>query len=96
MGPFARRSRFPKTLRGKTALNICNLLGLKEAQSHRLKYWEIIADNLKKSGWSWAVYRPLIPRGEQSGSLTRIVATESVSSCTRTKNSVKFADKLSV
>src|SRR5436189_3689988 len=44
--PFARRSRVPKTLRRKAALNICNLLGLKEAQSHRVKYWEIIADNL--------------------------------------------------
>jgi hypothetical protein len=37
MGPFAWRSRFPKTLRGKEALK---------------RYWEIIADNLSKSGWS--------------------------------------------
>jgi hypothetical protein len=28
------------------------LLGLKEAQSYRVKYWEIIADNLSKAGWS--------------------------------------------
>jgi hypothetical protein len=21
---------------------------------HRVKYWEIIADNLSKAGWSWA------------------------------------------
>jgi hypothetical protein len=24
----------------------------KEAESRRVKYWEIIADNLKKAGWS--------------------------------------------
>jgi hypothetical protein len=24
----------------------------KEAQSHRVKHWEIIADNLSKAGWS--------------------------------------------
>jgi hypothetical protein len=25
----------------------------KKAESHRVKYWEIIADNLKKAGFSW-------------------------------------------
>jgi hypothetical protein len=25
----------------------------KKAQSVRVKYWEIIADNLSKAGWSW-------------------------------------------
>jgi hypothetical protein len=25
----------------------------KEAQSARVKYWELIADNLSKAGWSW-------------------------------------------
>jgi hypothetical protein len=25
----------------------------KEAESARVKYWEIIADNLSKAGWSW-------------------------------------------
>jgi len=24
----------------------------KEAESHRMKYWEIITDNLSKAGWS--------------------------------------------
>ena len=24
-----------------------------EAQSNRVRYWEIIADNLSKAGWSW-------------------------------------------
>ncbi len=30
--------------------------GAKEAESARVKYWEIIADNLKKAGWSCGVY----------------------------------------
>ncbi len=34
-----------------------------------MKYWEIVADNLSKAGWSWAVYRRLIPTGERSGLL---------------------------
>ena len=25
----------------------------KERQFHRVKYWEILADNLSKAGWSW-------------------------------------------
>jgi hypothetical protein len=37
-----------------------------------VKYWEAIADNLSKAGWSWAVSQRLIPTGEQSGLLTRI------------------------
>jgi hypothetical protein len=31
----------------------------------RLKYWEIIADNLSKGGWSWAASQRLIPTGER-------------------------------
>jgi hypothetical protein len=27
----------------------------KEAESNRVKYWEIIADDLSIAGWSWAV-----------------------------------------
>jgi hypothetical protein len=26
---------------------------MKEAKSHRMKYWEIIAENLNNAGWSW-------------------------------------------
>jgi hypothetical protein len=44
----------------------------------------MIADNLKKAGWSLSWSQPLIPRGEQSELLTRI-ATESVLSCGRMK-----------
>jgi hypothetical protein len=49
-----------------------------------MKYWEMIADNLRKAGWSLGA-QPLIPRGEQSGSLTHI-ATESGLLCTRMKS----------
>jgi len=37
-----------------------------------MKYWEIIADNLSKAGWSWAASQRLIPTGKQSGLLTQI------------------------
>jgi len=29
----------------------------------RVKYWEIMADNLSKRGWTWAVCQPWIPNG---------------------------------
>jgi hypothetical protein len=35
-----------------------------------MKYWETIADNLSKAGWSWAAFQPWIVMGEQSGLLT--------------------------
>jgi hypothetical protein len=40
-----------------------------------MKYWEIIARNIKKRGWSLG----LIPTGERSGLLTRTAAMQSVS-----------------
>jgi hypothetical protein len=40
-----------------------------------VKYWEIIADNLSKAGWSWAVSQPWIVTGERSGLLASIAAT---------------------
>jgi hypothetical protein len=52
-----------------------------ESRSDEMKYWEIIADNLSKAGWSWGWSQPLIPRDEQSGLQTRIATTESVSLC---------------
>jgi hypothetical protein len=51
-----------------------------------MKYWEIIADNLKKRGWSYGTSQPLILRGEQSGLLTRSAATENGSLCERMKS----------
>jgi hypothetical protein len=51
-----------------------------------MKYWEIIADNLSKAGWSWAVSQPLIPTDEQSGLQRHIAATVNASFCTPTKS----------
>jgi hypothetical protein len=45
-----------------------------------MKYWEIIADNLSKAGWSWGCVSALISVGEQSGLQTHTVTTETVSS----------------
>jgi hypothetical protein len=45
----------------------------------RVNYWEIIADNLGKRGWSWAESQQSIVNGEQSGLLTHIAMPESVS-----------------
>jgi hypothetical protein len=50
-----------------------------------MKYWEIIADNLSKDGWSWGCVSA-IPTGERSGLLMHIAATGSVSLCERMKN----------
>jgi hypothetical protein len=51
-----------------------------------VKYWEIIADNLSKAGWSLGllVSDRLSPSG-QSGLPTRIAAMESVSLCVQMK-----------
>jgi len=51
-----------------------------------VKYWEIIADNLSKAGWSWGSISAVDSNGEQSGSLTHIAATESVLFRTRRKS----------
>jgi hypothetical protein len=39
------------------------LCSSEEAQLNRVKYREIIADNLGKAGWSWAASQRLIPTG---------------------------------
>ena len=51
-----------------------------------MKYWEIIADNLSKAGWSWGCVSALDLQGGQSGLQTRIAATESVSLCAQMKS----------
>jgi hypothetical protein len=55
-----------------------------------MNYWEIIADNLSKAGWSWDVCQPWIPRDKQSGVLMRIAVTESVSLPVRMKSGLRF------
>jgi len=44
----------------------------------RVKYWEMIADNLSKAGWSWAASQAWIRAGERSSLLTRIVTTVAI------------------
>src|SRR5260370_9005835 len=44
----------------------------KRGSTRRMKYWEIIADNLSKAGWSWVVSQRLIRTREQSSLLTRV------------------------
>ena len=43
-----------------------------------MKYWEVIADNLHKAGWSLGYISAIDPTGEQAGLLTRIATTEKV------------------
>ena len=46
----------------------------------RVKYWEIIADNLSKAGWSWGCISTVNFNGQTIfGSLRHIAARESVS-----------------
>jgi hypothetical protein len=46
-----------------------------------MKYWEVIADNLSKAGWSWGCVSAIDSEGRQSGLLMLIATTESVSLC---------------
>ena len=38
---------------------------VKESRIVRMKYWEIIADNLKKRGWSWGCVSGVDSRGRK-------------------------------
>ncbi len=60
----------------------CRLSSKKRGTIHRVRYWEIIADNLSKAGWSWAVSQPLIPTGKRSGLRMRTAMTVNASLCT--------------
>jgi hypothetical protein len=44
-----------------------------------VNYWEIIADNLSKAGWTWGCVATVDSNGERSGLQTHIATTESVS-----------------
>jgi hypothetical protein len=50
-----------------------------------VKYWEIIADNLSKAGWSWGCVSAVNSQGEQPGLLTRTAMTISASLSVRMK-----------
>jgi hypothetical protein len=58
----------------------------KKAQIRHVKYWEIIADNLSRAGWSWGCVSTIDFEGERSGLQTRIAMTEIVSLYTRMKS----------
>jgi hypothetical protein len=51
-----------------------------------MKYWEIIAQNLSKAGWSWSCVATVDREGRNILLLTHIAAKESVLLCTRMKN----------
>jgi hypothetical protein len=40
------------------------LCGKRKRQNSRVKYWEIIADNLSKAGWSWGCVSGMDSRGQ--------------------------------
>jgi hypothetical protein len=50
-----------------------------------VKYWELIADDLSKAGWSWGVLQLWVAKGEQYG-LWPQIATVNASLCTPMKN----------
>jgi hypothetical protein len=50
------------------------------------RYWEIIADNLSKCGWSWRVCQQWIRNGDGSGLLMRFGAKENALSCAQMKS----------
>jgi len=58
----------------------------KQAESRRVKYWETIADNHSKVGWSWGYVSALDSEGARYGSPTRIAATERVLLCGQRKS----------
>jgi hypothetical protein len=51
-----------------------------------MKYWEIIADKLSASGWSWGCVSGVDLAGERSSLPTRIAATVNASLSVRTKS----------
>jgi hypothetical protein len=47
--------------------------GRESGKIQRVKYWEIISDNLSKAGWSYPTSQRWIAKGEQYGLLTLYV-----------------------
>ena len=56
-----------------------------------MKYWEIIADNLSKAGFSRGLGLGIVSSGRTIWMLTRIAAKESVSFCVPMKTDCVFA-----
>ncbi len=77
--------KFPSRVRCNTILSL--LCEGKNRQNQRpVKYWEIIADNISKAGWSWGCVSAIDSNGERFGLQTHIAATESVSSPDERRN----------
>jgi hypothetical protein len=51
-----------------------------------MKYWEIIADNLSKAGWSWGCVSAIDSNGERSGLWTHIATMEGALLCMPTRS----------
>jgi hypothetical protein len=51
-----------------------------------MKYWEIVADNLSKRGWSWGWVSALDSQARTIWIAAAIATTESVSLCAPMKN----------
>jgi hypothetical protein len=51
-----------------------------------MKDWEVVADNLKKAGWSLGWVLAIDSNGRTSGLLTHTATTKSGSLCTRMKS----------
>jgi hypothetical protein len=60
-----------------------------------MKYWETIADNLSKAGWSWGCVSTVdFGGGERSGLLMRTATTESVSLCVPMKADCVYGTRI--
>jgi len=51
-----------------------------------MKDWEVVADNLKKAGWSLGWVSAVDSQGRTSGLLMRIATTEGGLSCVRMRS----------
>jgi hypothetical protein len=51
-----------------------------------MKYWEIIAANLSKAGWSWGCVSAVDSRGERSSLCMRIAARTGALLCVPMKS----------
>jgi len=55
-----------------------------------VKYWEIIADNLSKVGWSWGFVSAIDSNGRTIWIADAPATTEGVSLCVRMKSWLRF------
>jgi hypothetical protein len=58
----------------------------KSGRIRRVKYWEIIADNLSKDGWSWGCNSAIDSNGRTIWIADATEAKETVSLCVRMKS----------